>query len=56
MKYLNDTSKVSVSINKEYSSEVFQTSLAVPHFTKVAGRKLKACNFTKAKLHHGCFL
>ena len=44
------------SRNKEYSSEVFQTPLAVPHFSKVAGRKLKVCNLTKTSLFHRCFL
>ena len=36
MIHLNGTSKISVSRYKEYSSEVFQTLLAVPHFRKVA--------------------
>ena len=29
-------------LGKEYSSEVFQTPLAVPHFNKVAVKELKA--------------
>ena len=29
-------------LDKEYSSEVFQTLLAVPHFNKVAAKELKA--------------
>ena len=29
-------------LDKEYSSEVFQTLLAVPHFSKVAAKELKA--------------
>ena len=55
MIYLNGTSRVSPSRNKDYLSEVFQTPLAVPHLAKVAGRKLKACKFTKKRLHHGLF-
>ena len=35
-----------VFLSKEYSSEVSQTPLAVPHFSKVAGKNLKPCNFT----------
>ena len=55
MIYLNGTSSVSASRNKEYSSEVFQTPLAVPRFSKVAGRSLKACKLTKTRVRHGCF-
>ena len=35
MIYLSGTSKI-VFLDKDYSSEVFQTLLAVPHFSKVA--------------------
>ena len=30
-----------MSLDKEYSSEVFETLLAVPHFSKVAAKELK---------------
>ena len=37
MIYLNGTSKFSV-LDKEYSFDVFQTLLAVPHFRKLQGK------------------
>ena len=67
MIYLNGTSKHGdiiylhvlrlVFLDKEYSSEVFQTLLAVPHFSKVAAKKLKAepvvqmCSWKLHKIH-----
>ena len=39
--------KACASRNKEYRSEVFQTPLVVPHFSKGAGRKLKSVTLLK---------
>ena len=40
MIYLNGTPRL-VFLDKEYSSKVFQTLLAVPHFSTVAGKSYK---------------
>ena len=54
MIYLNGTSKVSAS-DKEYSSEVFQTLLAVPHFSKVTGKSSKQKQSSGGVLQRRCF-
>ena len=47
--------KVCASRNKEYWSEVFQTPLVVPHFSKGAGRKLKSVTLLKQDSTTGFF-
>ena len=44
-----------VFLDKEHSSEVFQTLFAVPHFSKVSGKMLKANKFAKIRFYHRCF-